>query len=120
MKIAISSQGKGLDDKVDPRFGRAPYFVVIDPETLEFSSVSNDQNLSLPQGAGIQAAQNVINQGVEAVLTGNCGPKAFKTLMAAKVGVYVAVAGTIRDALDRFKAGQLVKSDEANVEGHWM
>ena len=120
MKIAISSQGKGLDDKVDPRFGRAPFFVIIDPETLEFTPVSNDQNLSLPQGAGIQAAQNVINQGVSAVLTGNCGPKAFKTLMAAKVGVYVDVAGTIREALKRFNSGDLVQSDDANVDGHWM
>lgn len=120
MKIAISSQGKGLDDKVDPRFGRAPYFVVVDPDTLEFSSVSNDQNLTLPQGAGIQAAQHVINQGVSAVLTGNCGPKAFKTLTAAKIGVYVEVSGTIREALERFKTGALAKSDNANVEGHWM
>jgi predicted Fe-Mo cluster-binding NifX family protein len=84
MKIIVTSEGPSLDSSVDPRFGRAKHFVLVDTETDAFSAHDNAQNLSAPQGAGIQAAQTVARLGAEAVLTGHVGPKAFTTLQAAK------------------------------------
>ena len=119
MKIAITAQGKGLDDPVDPRFGRAGYLIIVDPETMEYEAVDNSPNLNLPQGAGIQAAQNVVNRGVGALVTGNCGPKAFTVLKAGQVGVYLGAEGTVRQAVEAFRTGRLNRTEQANVEGHW-
>jgi predicted Fe-Mo cluster-binding NifX family protein len=120
MKVAVTAQGKSIDDKLDPRFGRAKYLLIVDTETMEYQALENTQNLDLPQGAGIQAAQNVINEGVGAVVTGNCGPKAFTTLTAARVEVYIGAQGTVRGAVQDFISGSLTKADQANVEGHWV
>lgn len=120
MKIAITAQGDGLDAQVDPRFGRAKAFVVVDTDNGEAAGHSNAQNLAAAQGAGIQAASNVVDLGVSAVVTGNVGPKAFRTLQAAGVAVHVGASGTVADAVEQFKAGKLSAADQANVEGHWV
>ena len=99
MVIAVTSQGKDLAGEVDPRFGRAKHFLLVDSETLHLHVVDNQQSLDSPQGAGIQAAQNLANHQPEVVLTGNCGPKAFKTLEAAGIKVVVGVSGNIEDAI---------------------
>lgn len=119
MKVVVTAQGPGLDSPVDPRFGRARQFVLVDSDSGEFTAHDNAQNLNAPQGAGIQAAQTVARLGAEAVLTGHVGPKAFATLRAGRVAVYTGVSGTIREAVERFKAGQLQAADAADVEGHW-
>jgi len=119
MKVAVTSQGQDLGSQVDPRFGRAAYFVVVDTETDKFSAHDNTQNVNAVQGAGIQAARAVVDLGVEVVITGNVGPKAFATLKAGNVGVYPGASGTVREAVETFKAGQLQMADKANVEGHW-
>jgi predicted Fe-Mo cluster-binding NifX family protein len=119
MIIAISAQGTDLQSEVDPRFGRARHFLLVDSETMGFKVVENEQNLSLPQGAGIQAAQTVTNHQAEVVLTGNCGPKAFKTLRAAGIKVVVGVSGKIEDAIQAYLRGELEQATDANVEGHW-
>jgi predicted Fe-Mo cluster-binding NifX family protein len=119
MKIAVSAKGKGLDSEVDPRFGRAPFFVLIDPETMAFDVCENKQNLQLPQGAGIQAAQNIVDGGAEVLLTGNCGPKAFQVLQAAGVKVAVGLSGTVREVVSRFQQGKIEYAQAPNVEGHW-
>ena len=80
MKLAISSTGKDLDANLDPRFGRADYFIIVDPETRAFEVVENTQNLNLPQGAGIQAGKTIADHHVDVLVTGHCGPKAFKVL----------------------------------------
>lgn len=118
MKIAITSQGKDLDAKVDPRFGRCAAFIVVDTETLEFKAVDNTM-VNAAAGAGIQAGQKVADQNVEAVLTGNCGPKAFRTLQAAGISIYSGVSGTVREAIEQFKAGNLSADNAANVDGHF-
>ncbi|NQT85795.1 NifB/NifX family molybdenum-iron cluster-binding protein [bacterium] len=118
MRIAITTQGDNLDARVDLRFGRAHAFVLYDTGTDEWSVLDNTQNLEAAQGAGIQAASAVAKAGVEAVLTGNCGPRAFATLSAASIAVHATVSGTVRDAIEAFKAGQLQVAAEANVEGH--
>jgi predicted Fe-Mo cluster-binding NifX family protein len=118
MKIAITAQNGSLDAQVDPRFGRAACFILVDPDTMEFEVVDNKQNLQAAAGAGIQAAQIVAENRVEAVLTGNCGPKAFRTLKAANIEVYVGLSGTINDAIEAYKSGKLEATNSANVEAH--
>jgi predicted Fe-Mo cluster-binding NifX family protein len=119
MKIAITSQGEGLESMVDARFGRARGFIVYDDIREEYYYIDNKQNLSAMQGAGIQSAKTVIDRGVDVVITGNVGPKAFTTLHAAKVEIYSGSHGTVKDVIGDFKSGKLVRTSTANVEGHW-
>ena len=119
MKVVVTSQGSDLSSQIDPRFGRATNFIVVDIDTNEFSVHDNSQNLNAAQGAGIQAGRTVVDLKAEAVITGNVGPKAFRTLQAANVKVYPGASGTVREALEKFKAGQLPVADAANVQGHW-
>lgn len=120
MKIAITAQGQDLDSQVDPRFGRTKYFVVVDIETNQFVSIDNTVNLNASQGAGIQTAQKVVSFGVSAVITGAVGPKAFTALQAGNVSVFAGASGSIRDIMEKFKAGLLKQTDAATVEGHWV
>lgn len=119
MKIAITAQGNDLASQVDPHFGRAKCFIVVDTETEEFSVHDNTQNLNAVQGAGIQAGRTVIDLGVEAVVTGTVGPKAFTTLQAGNIPIYPGATGTVQETLEKFNAGQLQPAKKANVEGHW-
>jgi len=119
MKIAITAKSTDKSSEVDPRFGRAVNFFIYDTETNEFAFVNNSQSLDSASGAGIQAAKTVIDQGVGALLTGHCGPKAFKALTAAEVDIYVNITGTIKEAIELFEQGKLEKADNADVEGHW-
>ena len=120
MKIAITAQQNNMDSPIDPRFGRACWFIVYDTETDEFTASSNEQNLNAAQGAGIQAAQNVARLGVGAVITGHVGPKAFTTLQAAKINIFTGASGTVKEAIGKFQAKKLQATDKADVEGHWM
>jgi predicted Fe-Mo cluster-binding NifX family protein len=120
LKVAVTSMGQELESKVDPRFGRASWFIVVDTETNQHQAVSNEQNLNAGQGAGIQSAENISRHGVEAVITGNCGPKAFRTLGAAGIRIYCGADGTVSEALEKFRSGKLVQAEGANVEGHWI
>ncbi len=123
MKIAITCrpQAKGADAgaPVDPRFGRAGGFVVYDSETGGMEFIDNEQNLGSPQGAGIQAAKTVINAGARAVITGNVGPKAYSTLSAGKVEIFLCEGGSVGEAIEGYRKGTLKKASGANVEGHW-
>jgi len=120
MRIAITSQGPELSSEVDPRFGRAKLFIIYDLKTEQVEVASNEQNLNAAQGAGIQAAQNVAECDVAYVLTGHCGPNAFRTLTSAGIKVILDLQGTVQQAIDKFKAGELKSTDGADVEGHWM
>ena len=120
MKIAITAQGQNLSSQLDSRFGRAKWLIVVDTDTEQFEVHDNTVNLNASSGAGIQTAQNVANLGAEAVVTGNLGPNAFKTLNAAKVKVFLSKAPTAQEALDLFKEGKLHEVTEPNVEGHWI
>lgn len=121
MKIAVTSNGKDLSADVDPRFGRAANFIIVDPDSMEYKAVENTQNMSLPQGAGIQAGKTIVENHVDVVLTGNCGPKAFKVLEAAGVKVVVNVSGTVEEVVKQFKNGEIGNyAKTPNVNGHWM
>jgi predicted Fe-Mo cluster-binding NifX family protein len=119
MKVAVTSQGRELGSPVDPRFGRAKFFVIIDTETGEFTAADNSQNLNAAQGAGIQAGRKVVELGAEAVITTHMGPKAFATLQAGGVQVYTGATGTVAEAVEQFKAGKLKQAGGADVDGHW-
>lgn len=106
MKICVTATGPGLDSEMDPRFGRCQYFLFIDPQTMGVEAVENP-NLGAAGGAGIQSAQLVANQGVEAVITGQVGPNAFTTLQAAGIKILTGASGKVREVLEKHKKGQL-------------
>lgn len=120
MKIAVTSTGKELSSDLDPRFGRAAYFIMVDPETMAFEVVENTQNLDLPQGAGIQAGKTIVDNKADVLITGNCGPKAFKVLQSAHVKIVTGAKGNVTDAISQYQNGELKEASEANVEGHWV
>ncbi len=118
MKICVSASSDSLDANVDPRFGRCPYFVIVDSETMEFSAILNDST-NAAHGAGIQAAQTVVNMGVKVVITGNVGPNAFNVLSATGIKIVTGVSGSIRDAVEKYKSGQLKETGNPTVGGHF-
>jgi predicted Fe-Mo cluster-binding NifX family protein len=118
MEICVSASSDSLDANVDPRFGRCPYFVIIDSETMEFSGISNDSN-NAAHGAGIQAAQTVVNMGAKVVISGNIGPNAFNVLSAAGIKLVTGVSGSIRDTVQKYKIGQLKETGNPTVSGHF-
>ena len=117
MKIAITATGPTLDAAVDPRFGRCPYFLIVETDSMSFEAVDN-ANQALGQGAGIQSARLMVDKGVQYVQTGNCGPNAHQALSAAGIGVIVGCSGTAREVAEQFEAGQLKPADQPNVPAH--
>ena len=120
MKVAVTAQDKEISSEIDLRFGRSKWLIVMDTETGDFKAHNNEVNLNAAQGAGIQTGQNIANLGVEAVITGNVGPNAFKTLNAAGVKIFLAENQRVSEAMESFKTGKLKEVDHANVEGHWI
>jgi predicted Fe-Mo cluster-binding NifX family protein len=120
MKIAVTSTEKSPDSLLDRRFGRCALFTIYDSETEVVSYIDNEQNLNAAQGAGIQAAQNVSNNGINAVITGHCGPKAFKLLNAAGIAVFPTDVKSVQEAINLYHNGGLVAAENADVEGHWV
>lgn len=120
MRVAFTTSGKDLESPLDARFGRAPGFLVCDTDSDASEFVDNQQSLDAAQGAGIQAAEIVVRSGALAVVTGHCGPKAFRVLSAAGVKVYNTNLPTVAAALEAFKAGKLKPADSSDVEGHWV
>ncbi len=118
MKIAVTSTGRTLESGVDPRFGRAACFIIVDTETMELSVIENE-SVAAAGGAGISSAKVVIDGGAEAVLTGNCGPNAQRTLSTAGVKLYTQVTGTVAEAVELFKSGKLTEATGPNVQSHF-
>lgn len=117
MKIAITSMGTKLEDKIDPRFGRCHYFILFDTETNKFEAIENTGAQGMG-GVGIQSGQIMADKGVETVLTGSCGPNAFQTLQAAGIKVITRVSGTVQEAIDKFKSGELKAISQADTSAH--
>jgi len=115
MKIAISAEGPGLDHGLDPRFGRAAYFVLYDTLTQQGTSHDNHAGRQSRQGAGIQAAETVSQMGAELVITGHCGPKAFQALQAAKIPVIVGAKGQLHAVLASYLKGEMKIASQADV-----
>ena len=117
MKVAVTATGRTLDATVDPRFGRCSTLLVVETEDMGYAAIDN-QSDSLGGGAGIQTAQLAARQGVEAVLTGNCGPNAHQTLAAAGIHVMVGCSGKVSEVIERFKADELRAATGPNVPSH--
>jgi predicted Fe-Mo cluster-binding NifX family protein len=118
MKIAFTTSGETLDAPLDIRFGRAPKFLVYDTDKNTFEVIDNRQSLNVAQGAGIQAAETVARAGVNSLVTGHCGPKAFSVLSAAGITIYCTGAPTVAAALKEFRAGTLEPAE--SVDDAWQ
>jgi predicted Fe-Mo cluster-binding NifX family protein len=118
MKIAVTATAASLDADIDPRFGRCQYFIIVDPETMEFEALENS-GVMAGGGAGISTAQTIVGKGIEVVLTGNCGPNAYQVLSAAGIKVVTGVSGKVRDAIQNYKSSKLKVSSQPNVAGHF-
>ncbi len=118
MKVAVSSSGGDLDAQIDPRFGRCAYFIIVETDDMSFE-VFDNENIALGGGAGIQSGQFVASKGAKTIITGNAGPNAVRTLSAAGVEVIVGQAGTVRQAIEKYKNGKLKNTTEANVADHY-
>jgi predicted Fe-Mo cluster-binding NifX family protein len=118
MKIAVSATGKDLDCQMDPRFGRCQYFVFVDSETMETEAVDNG-GLMASGGAGVQAAQTIVQKEAKALITGNLGPNAASALSASGIKVYLVPGGTVRNVIEGYQAGRLTEAGGATVPPHF-
>jgi predicted Fe-Mo cluster-binding NifX family protein len=118
MKIAVTAIGSSMDAQIEARFGRAPYYIIIDTDTMEYETIENP-NVSAGGGAGIQSAQLIAGRDVKFLLTGNCGPNAFNVFGAAGVQIIVGVTGTVLQAVEQFKSGNLTPTAQPNVESYF-
>lgn len=117
MKIAVTASRPTLDADIDPRFGRCLYFVLVDSETMQYEVVQNPGSTG-GGGVGIATAQFIANKGAETIITGNCGPNAYKALSAAGINVFIDITGNVQDAIESYKSGKLKASSQPNVEAH--
>src|SRR4030042_460274 len=118
MKVAVSATGKDLNCQIHLRFGRSQYFIFIDPETMEFEVFENE-GLMASGGAGVQAAQLIVQKGAEALITGNLGPNAASALLASGIKAYLVPGGTVRDTIEAYKSGSLREASRATVRPHF-
>jgi len=118
LKVAVSATEPSLDATIDPRFGRCPYFVIVDTETMQYEAVPNTSQ-SAPHGAGIQSAQIIANKGTKIVLTGNVGPNAYQALSAAGIQIITGAFGTVREVVEKYKRGELRETGAPTVGGHF-
>lgn len=117
MKVIVSSTGKDIDSEISPVFGRAKYYLLVNTDDFSFESSENPA-ISQSGGAGIQAAQFVLKQNPEAVISSSIGPNAYEVLTAASMPCYTAVGGTVKETLESFNRGELKSMGTANADSH--
>ncbi|RKY19107.1 MAG: dinitrogenase iron-molybdenum cofactor biosynthesis protein [Planctomycetota bacterium] len=117
MVVVVTSEGDTLDAKVDKRFGRCAWFLFYDVEKDELMEAVRNVAAAAAGGAGVQAAQFIVDKGAKIVITGDVGPNAWTVLRKAGVEVYVGAFGTVKDAIEAFRSGKLSKATEASVSG---
>jgi len=115
MRVVVSSLGPSLEDRVDERFGRASYLLIVDDDTPAPEVVDNSANRDALQGAGLGAAEIASEHGVAAVITGHLGPKAFSALQLAGIDGYDGTGKTVRTAVEELKAGKLARLAEGDA-----
>lgn len=118
MKVAVAASGNDLNAATDPRFGRCPWFVMVNADTMQFEAFENPAVLQ-GSGAGIAAAQLVANAGADAVIAANVGPNAHQALSAGGIAVFAFAGGTVKDAVEGLKSGSLPQTAAANVPSHF-
>jgi len=118
MKLCISAVENSLDAQLDPRFGRCPYFVIVDSEIMHFEAVLNMTSGAM-SGTGIQAAQTIASKGVKVLITSSIGPNAFQVLSSAGVKVATGASGIVRDVVEKYEKGELKERSSPTVRGHF-
>lgn len=118
MKVCVSAVANSLDAQMDSRFGRCPYFVIVDSETMVFEAIPNVAS-GATGGAGIQAVQTIASRGAKVLITGNVGPNAFQALSAAGIEIVTGAFGTVRETVEKYRKGELKKTDSPTVRGHF-
>jgi predicted Fe-Mo cluster-binding NifX family protein len=118
MKICITATSNNLDVPLDPRFGRCAYLLIVDVDTMQFEAIPNLAS-GATGGTGIQAAQTIANKGARVLVTGNVGPNAFQALSAAGIEIVTGASGSVREAIEKFKTGELKKTGAPTVGGHF-
>ena len=118
MKICVTASGNTLDALIDPRFGRASYLTIVDSESMTFEAIPNAATGAMG-GAGIQAAQTMAKKGAKVLITGNIGPNAFQALSAAGIKIVTGAFGTVREAVEKYKKGELRETGAPSVRGHF-
>jgi len=117
VKIAITAQKPSPESQVDPRFGRAAWIMIYDQEKKSWESIDNSTGVNAAHGAGIQAAQNIVDHQAVALVTGAIGPKAFKSLTAAAVKIFHGATGTVENALSAYLEGKLSEATTDDATG---
>ena len=115
MKIAVSASGNDLESIVNPLFGRCPYFIIVDTKDMTFDAFENP-NMTVSDDAGVQSALFVVSKGARVVITGKCGPRAVQKLLEEGIEIVVDLMGTVRQVVEKYKSGDLLTTDKANVE----
>lgn len=118
LKIAVTSTGKDLDSHVEPRFGRCPYFIIVDLESMQFEAIRNSASDSVG-GAGIRVAQIIASKGAKVLITGNVGLNAFQALSSAGIQVITGAYGTVKEVIEKYKRGELRATDTPTTEGQF-
>jgi predicted Fe-Mo cluster-binding NifX family protein len=117
VKIVVAANGTGLDAPTSLVFGRSTFYVLADTETMRVEAMVNPEKRSL-RGVGFQTPELIVERGAQAVVTGSVGPNAFKVLQSLGVPVYLCERGTVREAIEAYKAGRLRPAEDANVPTH--
>jgi predicted Fe-Mo cluster-binding NifX family protein len=117
MKICVTATAGDLNAQVDPRFGRCQYFVFVDSDTMALEAMPNEA-IAASGGAGIQAAQIVVNKGVDVLISGNIGPNASQVLSTAGVKIATGAYGTVKEAVEMYKNGRLSETGISTVATH--
>jgi predicted Fe-Mo cluster-binding NifX family protein len=118
MKVCVSAVADNLEAQVDPRFGRSPYLVIVDSETMQYEAIPNVASNAMG-GAGIQAAQTIASKGVKVLITGNVGPNAFQALSTAGIEIVTGASGIVREVVEKYKRAELKATDAPTVRGHF-
>jgi predicted Fe-Mo cluster-binding NifX family protein len=118
LKICVSATTNTLDAQLDPRFGRCPFLVIVDSETMRFETFPNAAS-DAGGGAGIQAAQTIASKGAKVLITGNVGPNAFQALSAAGIKIVTGASGTVKEVVEKYKRGELSETGAPTVRGHF-
>ena len=114
MKIAVTAENNnGYDSKVNTHFGRAPYFAIVDTKTDEVDLIKNEA-ANASGGAGVSAAQLIADRGVEVLISGSVGPKAYTALTSGNIEMYIINQGTVREAVENFQKGNLSQLNSPN------
>ena len=111
MRIGVSATGRDLDARVDDRFGRCPWFLVIESDSLEFDAVEN-RHAEEGMGAGMGAAKDLIDARIDVVISGQVGPKAYEVLNAGNIDIFLVSGNvTVKEALESLKRGELQRME---------